>query len=143
MNRIPFTQWVIGALAVATLSLPAVAQERDRSQVPDQHKWNLADIYLTNDAWRAAKEKIAADIPLLKQYQGRLGTSAETLADALDRAYGISKELSRAYVYASMLADQDTRDSGHQGMQQEMEQLAAAFSAHVSFMEPEILKFEK
>ncbi len=31
----------------------------------------------------------------------------------------------------------------HQGMQQEMVQLAAAFSAQVSFMEPEILKFEK
>jgi hypothetical protein len=46
--------------------------------VPDPYKWNLADIYLTNDAWRAAKEKIAADIPLLKQYQGKLGTSAET-----------------------------------------------------------------
>ena len=47
------------------------------------------------------------------------------------------------YVYASMLADLDTRDAAHQGMQQEMVQLAAGFSAEASFLEPEILKFEK
>ena len=40
-----------------------------------------------------------------------------------------------------MLADQDTRDSAHEGMQQEMEQLGAAFGARPSsYIEPEILK---
>ena len=38
-------------------------------------------------------------------------SSAATLADALDRRLALDKELSRLYVYASMLADQDTRDS--------------------------------
>ena len=42
-----------------------------------------------------------------------------------------------------MLADQDTRDSGHQGMQQEMVQVYSEFGAQTAFMEPEILKFEK
>ena len=49
-----------------------------------------------------------------------------TLADALDRLAALDKELSRLYVYASMLADQDTRDARHQGMRQEMVQLAAS-----------------
>ena len=123
--------------------LPLSAQERDRSQVPEQFKWNLADIYPTDAAWRAAKDQIAADIPKLKQYRGKLGTGAGTLADALEQAYAINKELSRTYVYASMLADLDTRDAAHQGMQQEMVQLYATFSAEASFLEPEILKFEK
>lgn len=130
-------------LLVPFLVLTASGQERDRAQVPDQFKWNLSEIYPNDAAWRAAKDKIAADIPQLKQFQGKLGANAATLADALDRAYAISKELSRAYVYASMLADQDTRDAGNQGKQQEMVQIAAAFSAAASFMEPEILKFEK
>ena len=42
-----------------------------------------------------------------------------------------------------MLADQDTRDSQHQGMKQEMTELAATFSAQASFIEPEILKLPK
>src|SRR5262249_39157049 len=42
-----------------------------------------------------------------------------------------------------MLADQDTRDAAHQGMRQEMTQLASAFSAQESFIEPEILRLPK
>ena len=42
-----------------------------------------------------------------------------------------------------MLADQDTRDATHQGMRQEMVQLAAAFSAEAAFIEPELLRAGK
>jgi oligoendopeptidase F len=125
------------------LTFPLSGQERDRGQVPDQFKWNLADIYPSDAAWRAAKDKSAADLPSLKQFQGKLGSSAAMLADALERAYAINKDISRAYVYASMLADQDTRDAAHQGMQQEIVQLYSAFGAATAFIEPEILKFEK
>jgi oligoendopeptidase F len=140
--RIPIARLLVAVLLLSA-PLSTSGQERERSQVPDQFKWNLADIYPTDAAWRAAKDKIAADIPRLKQFQGKLGTSAATLGDALEQAYAINKELARTYVYASMLADTDTRDAAHQGMQQEMTQLAATFSAAVSFLEPEILKFEK
>ena len=47
------------------------------------------------------------------------------------------------YVYASMLADQDTRDAAHQGMRQEMVQLAAAFAAEAAYIEPEMLRADK
>ena len=42
-----------------------------------------------------------------------------------------------------MLADQDTRDSMHQGMRQEMTQLAAAFNSEAAFIEPEILRADQ
>ena len=42
-----------------------------------------------------------------------------------------------------MLADQDTRDSQHQGMRQEMTQLAATFGAQAAYIEPEVLKAGK
>src|SRR5262245_58093161 len=128
-------------LGVAALTLQGVAQERDRSKVPDQYKWNLADIYPNEAAWRAAKDRLQADLPRLQQFKGKLGSSAATLADALDTFYAFDKELSRLFVYASMLSDQDTRDAAAQGMRQEMVQLAAAFGAEASFIEPEVLKF--
>ena len=46
-------------------------------------------------------------------------------------------------MYASLLADQDSRDATHEGMQQEMVQLASTFSATAAFIEPEILKANK
>src|SRR3954469_136205 len=90
--------------AVAALTVTALAQERDRAKIPDQFKWNLADIYPTDAAWRAAKEKLSADIPKLGQFRGRLGSAAPTLADALETMSALDKELSRLYVYASMLS---------------------------------------
>ena len=132
------------AVALAALTLSVVAQERDRAKIADKYKWNLADIYPTDAAWRAAKDKLAADLPQLRQYQGKLTSSAATLADALDKLNAFDKELSRLYVYASMLADQDTRDSGAPG------HAAGDGAARVdirpqtaSFIEPEILKADK
>ncbi len=135
----------VGAVIVgiAALTIPGLAQERERSATPDRYKWNLAEIYPTVNAWRAAKDKLAGDLPQLAQYRGKLGGSATTLADALDKVYALDKELSRIYVYASMLADEDTRDSTNQGMQQEMIQLASAFGAQIAYVEPEILRLPK
>ena len=129
--------------AAALLALTSAAQERDRAKIPDKYKWNLTDIYPTDAAWRAAKSKLQAEIPQLGQFKGKLASSASVLADALDRLNALDKELSRLYVYASTLADQDTRDAQHQGMRQEMVQLAASFSAQASYIEPEILRFPK
>jgi oligoendopeptidase F len=133
------------ASALAALSLSTTAQEpeRDRAKIADKYKWNLGDIYPSDAAWRTAKDSVIARLSELERFRGRLTSSASTLADVLDMQYGLDKEISRLYVYASMLADQDTRDSGHQGMQQEMVQLASQFAAAASYIEPEILKADK
>ncbi|HSU88092.1 MAG TPA: oligoendopeptidase F, partial [Terriglobia bacterium] len=125
------------------LTLTLAGQERDRAKIPDKYKWNLTEIYPDDQAWRSAKEQLAKELPQMKMFQGKLGTSAATLANALDKYFGFDKELSRLYVYAQMLSDQDTRDAAHLGMKQEMIQLAAAEAAELAFLEPEILGFEK
>jgi oligoendopeptidase F len=126
--------------ALAALTITIGAQTRDRSKTPDKFKWNLAEIYPTDAAWRTAKDTLTKDLPKLRQFQGKLTSSAGTLADALELQANYSKTLARLYSYASLLADQDTRDSAHEGMRQEMNQLAAAFGAESSFIEPELLK---
>jgi oligoendopeptidase F len=125
------------------LTLTTTAQERDRSQIADKYKWNLAEIYPSDAAWRQAKDQLAAALPGLASYKGTLGSSAARLGDALDELYRLSRELSRTYVYASMMSDQDTRVSQYQGMQQEMLQIASRFSAEAAFFEPEVLGIGK
>jgi oligoendopeptidase F len=129
--------------ASLALSPAASAQERDRSKIADSLKWNLADIYPSDAAWRAAKEAFAAEMPALRKFEGRLTSSAGAMADGLDRMFALDKELTRLFVYASLEADQDTRDSQRQGMRQEMTQLAAAFRAGAAFVAPELLKAGK
>jgi oligoendopeptidase F len=130
-------------MALAVLAVTLGAQERDRSKIPDQYKWNLADIYPSDASWRAAKEAFAAEIPALEKFKGTLTSSPSALATALDAIYAKNKEFRRLASYASLLADQDTRDSQHQGMRQEMTQVGATFGAAVAFVDPEILKAGK
>ena len=127
-------------VAVMGMTVLMAGQERDRAKVADKFKWNLTDIYPNEAAWRAQKEKITAELPKLREFEGTLGASPKVLADALETMSRIDKELSRLYVYASMLSDEDTRASKPQGMQQEMQQIFASFAAQASFIEPEILK---
>ena len=131
------------ALAVAAFSVTASGQERDRAKIPDKFKWDLGDIYRNEAAWRAAKDKLSADIQSLGSFKGKLTASPAALADALDRIYAVAQELGRAYSYASLRADEDTRISANQGMRQEMVQVAAAFSAAAAYVDPEILKAGK
>ena len=70
--------------AVVGMTVLMTAQDRDRAKVADAYKWNLADVYPSQAAWRAQKEKITAEIPRLREFQGKLGSSPATLADALE-----------------------------------------------------------
>ena len=130
----------LALITVIAMTVMLAGQERDRSKIDDAFTWNLADVYPSEAAWRAQKEKIAAELPSLREFQGTLGASPKTLADAIEMMSRLDKELTRLYVFASMLSDQDTRLSGPQGMQQEMQQIFAKFGAEASFVEPELLK---
>src|SRR5215831_9967943 len=103
--------------ALAVTGLRGAAQQKERSAVPDRYKWDLTQIYPSDQAWRSAKEKLAADVPMLREFKGHLAESPQKLADALELSSRLSKELSRQFVYASMMSDQDTRVSLYQGMQ--------------------------
>ena len=132
-------------VALVLFALAAVvsqAQEHDRSKVPDEYKWNLTDIYPSDQAWRAAKDKLASELPSLRKFQGTLASSASQLADALETQSSYDKELSRLFVYASLNSDQDTRVSSYQAMQQEMIQLGSVLGTESAFIEPEILKMD-
>src|SRR4051812_32107749 len=130
-------------LFAALSAVPAMAQERDRAKVADRYKWNLADLYPSDEAWRASKDKVLKDVGTLAAFKGTLAQSPQRLADAVDAANRVAKEFQRVSLYASLLSDQDTRVSKYQGMQQEMQQAGAGFGETVSYLEPEILKIDK
>src|SRR6185503_8161045 len=75
--------------------------------------------------------------------KGTLGRSPADLLKAMELSSRISKELNRVYVYASMFADQDTRDSKYQAMKQEITQVGTDVSAATAWIEPEILKMDR
>lgn len=133
----------MGCLAAALLSVAvAGAQERTRDEIPEQYKWDLTDLYPSDDAWRAEKERLQSSLDAAAAFRGTLGQSAVRLAEALELQTSQEKTLARLYVYAGLKADEDTRQSGPQGMADEMTRLASAFSAQWAWLEPELLTLD-
>jgi oligoendopeptidase F len=130
---------VLVCLTALALSTSGLAQDRDRSKVPVELTWNLAEVYPTEAAWRSAKDALVAQIPKLAAFKGRIATSPQVLADALEQSSKLDEAASKLTTYAGLLADQDSRDSAHQGMKQEMEQVDATLAAAEAFIQPEIL----
>jgi oligoendopeptidase F len=122
---------------------PSYAQVTDRTKVPEKYQWDLTHVYLTDAAWKDAKQKAAAEVPGVEQFKGTLGSSAQQLLGCLERVSGLTKELTRLGSYASMHADQDTRDSKYLAMQQEIRQVGSDFGAKAAYIEPEILSIDR
>jgi len=53
-----------------------------RSEIADQYKWKLTDIYASDQAWEEDFQQLRALMPALQEYKGRL-TSAENLLACL------------------------------------------------------------
>ncbi len=121
----------------------AVSQMKVRDEVPAKYKWNLTDLYSTDESWKVEKERVQQQMKQVASYKGKLTQSAATLLEALELNSGLAKEMVRLSSYASMKSDQDTRVTKYAGMKQELQQLFAEYGALVSYMEPELLTLEE
>ncbi len=130
------------ALAVLAVVLGHPAGAVERSAIPVKYTWNLADIYPSQQAWTAAKEALAARIPRLADKRGHLGGSADALYQTLSEVFAVDEAVTRLSVYASMLADQDTREAAPREMRQAAAQLGVDFGAATSWLRPELLALD-
>ncbi|MBN1768764.1 MAG: oligoendopeptidase F [Prolixibacteraceae bacterium] len=116
--------------------------QKERAAIADKYKWDLTDIYKTEDAWQADKERIAAEMQKITRFKGIITQSAQNLLECLEFNSKVSKEATKLYIYASMKSDLDTRVMKYNGMQQQLQQMFSDFGANAAFIEPEILSVE-
>jgi oligoendopeptidase F len=128
---------VLAVVALAALCAPALATER--SEVPDKYKWRTSDLFASEAAWHQARDAVAARIPKLTEFQGRLGASPTALADALDAYMGVAQDLTQLRIYAMFRKDEDARLDKPRAMNQIAEQLGVQFGTATSYVRPEIL----
>lgn len=125
------------ALGVLLATAPAVSLER--SEVPEQYRWDLGSLFAGEAQWVAAKDALKADIPSLGRWQGRLGESPATLLGAMTEWEKAYRSLERVYVYASAVSDEDTRVARNQQMAQQAAQVYSELQTATAYMRPEIL----
>ena len=111
----------------------------DDAEDNPQATWNLADLYPTEAAWNQAREEVMADFDKVDALRGSLGESADSLYATQRMVSDTLKQVGRVYVYASLMGDEDLRDSSGQERAQLGQILFARFGEVTAWIQPEII----
>jgi len=120
-------------------ALPLAGHAIERSEVPEQLRWDLRDLYADESAWLADKSALAAELPHFTVWCGWLGESSQAFAHAIADLETASRRANRLYAYALQLYDQDTRVARSMQMKQEAQQALTDLQTSTAFLRPEIL----
>ncbi|MBW8016332.1 MAG: oligoendopeptidase F [Planctomycetes bacterium] len=137
-----FMRWnlVLFLVLVIALQLPALAVERKDIKLAD--KWNLEEIFESDEAWNEAKDALAGKVDGILVFKGKISKSAAELLACLKFGTAFSKDISRLYAYAGMRSDEDTRISKYNGMIQQLQYISTEYGTNSSFIEPEICSMD-
>lgn len=139
MKRIVTTTVAVCFAAVFSINIMA---QKDRSEIEEKYKWNVYDLFANDDEWNAKKDDINERIKTISSYKGRLSESASTLLEFFNTTQGISKDLSRLSIYASLQKDQDLGVSENIARTKELDNVYIDLSQTVAFADPELAAIE-
>ena len=111
----------------------------ERSQIAEQDKWAIHDIYATDELWEADLKKAKDLIPVISGYAGKLGESAKTLLAFLKLTEEIEVLADALGNYAMRRSDEDARVSKYQAMVGSLMSAFVALNAASSFSTPELM----
>lgn len=110
-----------------------------RSEIPEESKWAISDIYPTDEAWERDLEKVKDLAKEAAAFQGRLGSGAQELlayCELTERVALLGDSLGN---YAFRRCDEDSRVGKYQDMVGKCQSVFVAYSAADSFATPELL----
>lgn len=113
---------------------------RARKDFKEDLKWNVKDLYQTEEDYEKDYHYIKEHLKDYAKYQGHILDSEDTLYEVLSFDYKMSEKLERIYVYAHINNDSDTTDVKYQTMFGKAYKLYEEYNEATSFLVPEILK---
>lgn len=111
-----------------------------RDEISDEYKWNLEDMFASDELWEEEYEQTKELCNKIASYQGKLTESAATLLAYFQDTDEADYHLERIYVYANERYHQDTAVSQYQGYASRADSLMVMAESSSAFAEPEILE---
>ena len=115
---------------------------RERSEIPQEDKWAIEDLYPTDETWEEELATVAADKAYLASFDGKL-ENAEHLLAFLTRVEELNVKADRLGNYCMRKSDEDTRNATYQAMQGKFMSEMVALGAATSFDTPQIMAIEE
>ena len=111
----------------------------DRSEIPEENKWHLKDIYASDELWQQDFDTLRSNFGAIEQFKGKLANSPQELLACLKARDEIGITGGKLYAFARMHRDENTAEAKYQAMTGKVESLLAEAGATTAFIEPEIL----
>lgn len=113
----------------------------EREKVQDRYKWNVKDIFASDEQWEQTAEELSSKIDF-SAYQGKLGDKT-TLLKYLKANDELIIQLERIAVYANLKRDEDTRKAKYNSYSGKIDMIFSNYCAATAFFEPEMASMDE
>ena len=114
-----------------------------RKDVPESDKWNLSSIYKSDDEWESSLKEIPILTKKVLEYKSKLGSSAQTLLEALKALEKANLKMETVYHYASLQHEADEDDSEATDREGRAMMAYTQMETELSFIDPEIQSIDE
>jgi oligoendopeptidase F len=109
-----------------------------RADLPESDKWDLTHLFVNIDKWSEDFSWLQLSYPKIAEWKGRLGKSADSLAECLEFEKSLDLKIERLYHFASLQLSEDSANPDYLARMGQMQNLLTKISEAASFMGPEI-----
>jgi oligoendopeptidase F len=115
----------------------------ERSQIDEKYKWDLSDVYASDEGWESDFDWIRQNLSRYEQYAGKLSRSSTTLLQCLRFNDELDNKLNWVRIYVDLNRDVDMNSEKYQTMWSRYEALENDVNSARAFIDPEILSYRK
>lgn len=111
----------------------------ERKDIDQRLKWDTTSIYEKDEDFYEDIENVKKLADKLVGFKGKITSSLDNFKEFIKLDEEFSRKLEKAYVYASLKSDEDTRVTKYQEMDQVATNTYVALTEALSFVRPELL----
>lgn len=112
---------------------------RKRSDIEEQYKWKLEDIYSNEELVEEDFKQVKTLLQQEADLKGTMGKSPAQMLKVIQWTEEMERKTEKLYVYSRMRRDEDNTQSSHQALFDRMEGLSIEVGSATSFVVPEII----
>ena len=109
-----------------------------RAEIPESDKWDLSHLFADIGKWQEDFAWVQRSYPRIKDWKGKLGQSAKSLAECLEFEKTLDQKIERLYHFASLQSAEDSANTEYLGRIGQIQNLFTLIGEAFAFVVPEI-----
>jgi oligoendopeptidase F len=109
-----------------------------RAEIPESGKWDLTQLFTDVGKWQEDFAWLQRTFPKLESWKGRVGESAQTLAEVLEFEKSLELKIERVYHYASLQLAENSTNNEYLARIGQVQNLLTKIGEVGAFVVPEI-----